>query len=43
LPSTPLEVGVRETMRRFAELRQAGLLDTSDLDAELSTSQGKIA
>ncbi|HEV8139657.1 MAG TPA: NAD(P)-dependent oxidoreductase [Pyrinomonadaceae bacterium] len=42
LPSTPLEVGVRETMRRFAELRDSARLDTSDLDAELSTSQGKI-
>jgi nucleoside-diphosphate-sugar epimerase len=41
LPSTPLEVGVRETMRRFAALRDAGRLDTSDIDAELSTSQGK--
>ncbi len=34
LPSTPLEVGVTETMRRFAELRDAGRLDTSDIDAE---------
>lgn len=42
LPSTPLEVGVRETMRHFAELRDSARLDTSDLDAELSTSQGKI-
>jgi nucleoside-diphosphate-sugar epimerase len=41
LPSTPLEVGVRETMRRFAALRDAGRLNTSDIDAELSTSQGK--
>jgi nucleoside-diphosphate-sugar epimerase len=32
LPSTPLEVGVRETMERFAALRDAGRLDTSDLD-----------
>ena len=32
LPSTPLEVGVRETMERFAELRDAGRLDTSDID-----------
>lgn len=31
LPSTPLEVGVRETMDRFAALRDAGRLDTSDL------------
>jgi nucleoside-diphosphate-sugar epimerase len=33
LPSTPLETGVRETMERFAVLRDAGRLDTSDLDA----------
>src|ERR1044072_5257989 len=31
LPSTPLETGVRETMDRFAALRDAGRLDTSDL------------
>jgi nucleoside-diphosphate-sugar epimerase len=42
LPSTPLEVGVRETMRRFAELRDAGRLDTSDIEAELSMSQGRM-
>lgn len=39
LPSTPLEAGVRETMRRFSELRDAGSLDTSDIEAELV--QGK--
>ena len=32
LPSTPLEVGVRETMERFAALRDECRLDTSDLD-----------
>jgi nucleoside-diphosphate-sugar epimerase len=32
LPSTPLETGVRETMNRFAALRDAGTLDTSDVD-----------
>jgi nucleoside-diphosphate-sugar epimerase len=32
LPSTPLEVGVCETMERFAALRDAGRLDTSDLE-----------
>jgi nucleoside-diphosphate-sugar epimerase len=32
LPSTPLEVGIRETMDRFAALRDAGRLDTSDLE-----------
>ena len=31
LPSTPLETGMRETMDRFATLRDAGQLDTSDL------------
>jgi nucleoside-diphosphate-sugar epimerase len=35
LPSTPLEVGIRETMKRFGALRDAGRLDTSDIDAEL--------
>jgi nucleoside-diphosphate-sugar epimerase len=32
LPSTPLEIGVHETMNRFGVLRDAGRLDTSDLD-----------
>jgi len=32
LPSTPLEIGVRETMDRFAVLRDEGRLDTSDLE-----------
>ena len=31
LPSTPLETGMRETMERFAVLRDDGRLDTSDL------------
>src|SRR4051812_47685884 len=31
LPSTPFETGMRETMDRFAALRDAGRLDTSDL------------
>lgn len=31
LPSTPLETGMRETTERFAALRDAGRLDTSDL------------
>ena len=33
LPSTTLEIGVHETMDRFTVLRDAGRLDTSDLDA----------
>ena len=33
LPSTPLEIGIRETMSRFAELRDADRLDTTDIDA----------
>jgi nucleoside-diphosphate-sugar epimerase len=32
LPSTRLEAGVHETMERFAALRDAGRLDTSDID-----------
>ena len=32
LPSTPLEQGIEETMRRFAELRNRGRLDIRDLD-----------
>jgi nucleoside-diphosphate-sugar epimerase len=35
LPSTPLEVGISETMRQFAELREAGRLDTSEIETEL--------
>jgi len=31
LPSTPFRQGIRATMRRFAELRDAGRLDASDL------------
>jgi UDP-glucose 4-epimerase len=32
IPSTSLETGVRETMKRFSALLAAGRLDTSDLD-----------
>jgi len=32
------EVGVRETMRRFTELHEAGQLDTSDIDSEISAT-----
>jgi len=41
LPSTRLEVGIAETMRRFTELRDAGRLDTSDIEAEMSAEQGR--
>lgn len=33
LPATPLDTGVRQTMQRFAALRDSGRLDTSDIDA----------
>src|SRR2546430_629375 len=36
LPNTPLEIGVHETMRRFRELRDAGRLDTTDIDADIA-------
>ena len=39
IPSTPLETGICETLRLFAELRDAGRLDTSDIDAELAAHQ----
>jgi hypothetical protein len=39
LPSTPLETGIRETMRRFAGLRDAGRLDTSDIDGEIAVTR----
>jgi nucleoside-diphosphate-sugar epimerase len=32
LPATPLEIGVRATIERFAELHRNGRLDTTDLD-----------
>ena len=41
LPSTPVAVGISETMRRFANLRDAGQLDTSDIEAEVSAAQGE--
>jgi nucleoside-diphosphate-sugar epimerase len=37
LPATPLEVGISETMQQFAALRDAGRLDTSDIEMELRT------
>lgn len=35
LPATPIEAGVHETMKRFAELRDDVRLDTSDIEVEL--------
>jgi nucleoside-diphosphate-sugar epimerase len=35
LPSTPLEVGIKETMKQFGALRDAGRLDTSDIEEEI--------
>ncbi len=35
LPSTPLDTGITDTMKRFAALRDAGRLDTSDIELEL--------
>lgn len=32
LPSTPLDIGIQLTMKQFAALRDAGRLDTSDID-----------
>ena len=34
LPQTRLEDGVRETIRRFRQLKDEGRLDTSDIDGE---------
>ena len=43
LPSTPLETGIPETMRRFASLQDAGRLDTSDIEAEIAAAREKTA
>jgi nucleoside-diphosphate-sugar epimerase len=43
LTTTPLETGVRETMQRFAHLRDAGRLDTSDIDPDVSQNREKTA
>lgn len=43
LPATPTATGIRETMRLFAELRDDGRLDTTDIDAELFTAERKTA
>jgi nucleoside-diphosphate-sugar epimerase len=39
LPSTPLEPGITETMRRFASLKNSGRLDTSDIDDEIAATR----
>jgi nucleoside-diphosphate-sugar epimerase len=41
LPATPLDTGIRETMRRFAELHRSGRLDTSDIDKEILAMREK--
>ena len=41
LPSTSLETGIRETMRRFEELHRSGHLDTSDIEAEIAAAREK--
>jgi len=43
LPSTPLEIGVAETMRRFASLKDAGRLDTSDIDDEIAATRERTS
>jgi nucleoside-diphosphate-sugar epimerase len=43
LPSTPLKIGIRETMRRFVSLQDAGRLDTSDIDAEIAATRERTA
>jgi nucleoside-diphosphate-sugar epimerase len=40
LPSTPLESGVRETMEKFAALRDSGRLDISDIEPEIKQGGG---
>ncbi len=42
LPVTPVAVGVRETMDHFAKLHAEGRLDISDIQTELSASQGSV-
>jgi len=39
LPSTPLATGVKETMRRFSELRDANRLDTGDIESEIAATR----
>jgi nucleoside-diphosphate-sugar epimerase len=42
MPSTPLEVGVKETMKQFTALRDAGRLDTSDIEMELKSRSNTV-
>lgn len=42
VPNTPLEVGVRETLRRFRDLHEVGRLDTTDIDADIAAVTEKI-
>ncbi len=41
LPRTSPADGIAETMRRFTELRDAGRLDTTDIEAEIAAAQEK--
>jgi len=43
LPSTPLEPGIAETMRRFASLKNSGRLDTSDIDDEIAATRERTS
>ena len=43
LPSTPLKIGIAETMRRFSELADAGRLDTTDIDSEIAAARESTA
>jgi nucleoside-diphosphate-sugar epimerase len=43
LPSTALEIGVKETMLRFGELRDTGRLDTTDIDSEIAATRERTA
>ena len=43
LPSTPVELGIAETMRRFASLKHAGRLDTSDIDDEIAATRERTS
>ncbi len=42
LPSTLLEIGIKETMKQFAALRDAGRLDTSDIEIEIKNRSNTV-